>query len=66
MHENGNQPLSVETMAYLNENLSKMRIKINEFFDRLEFTNDAEGKKVAVITAGDIQRMFEELNELRQ
>jgi len=49
----------------LNENLTKMRGKINEFFDKLEFTNDVEGKKVAVITTDDIQRLFEELNESR-
>jgi len=46
----------------LNENLTKMRGKINEFFDKLEFTNDVEGKKIAVITTEDIQRLFEELN----
>lgn len=50
----------------MNDNLAKMRGKINEFFDKLEFTNDVEGKKVAVITTDDIQRLFEELNESRQ
>lgn len=49
----------------MNDNLAKMRGKINEFFDKLEFTNDVEGKKVAVITTDDIQRLFEELNESR-
>ena len=50
MAENGNKPLSPESSAYLHESLGKMRTKVNEFFDTLEFTNDPTGRKVAVIT----------------
>ena len=41
-----------------------MRGKINEFFDKLEFTNDVEGKKVAVITTDASNDFFTELVQI--
>jgi hypothetical protein len=64
VQELGSQ-LNADTMMYLQSNLLKMRDKINEFCDRLELANEAE-KKAVTITAADIQRLFEELNESRE
>lgn len=44
MQENVNKPMSPEAMVYICEWLAKLRAKVNEFFDKLEFKNDTEGR----------------------